>query len=147
VLFLVFKNQLNSFSKFYATSAILHILIRPTLGYFGAASLMATDGTFAMARRTTSQQISAHGLPVYTYFFDAQTANLSPQKYGVAHFTEIPFVFGNSQGVGWEIDPVPADTEKSSYDRLAETVSRMWISFAATHSPNNHKRTYSYAYS
>ncbi|KAI7977493.1 hypothetical protein EIK77_001163 [Talaromyces pinophilus] len=107
--------------------------------YYGAATLMLGDATFVSGRRGTNQRYAAQGVPTYSYFFDAQTANLDAQEYGVAHFQEIPFVFGNWQGVGWEVNPVPAGEKETSYYKLAETMSRMWISFAVFHSPNYHK--------
>lgn len=109
--------------------------------YYGAATLMIGDAFFIAGRRGTNQRYAAQGLPTYSYFFDAQTANLDAQEYGVAHFQEIPFVFGNWQGVGWDVNPVPAGDEETRYHKLAETMSRMWISFAVNHSPNYHKCT------
>ena len=102
---------------------------------------MIGDAFFIAGRRGTNQRYAAQGLPTYSYFFDAQTANLDAQEYGVAHFQEIPFVFGNWQGVGWDVNPLPAGDEETRYHKLAETMSRMWISFAVNHSPNYHKCT------
>lgn len=106
---------------------------------YGATTLMVGDAVFATGRRGTNQRYAAYQVPTYSYFFDAQTADVNAQEYGVAHFQEIPFVFGNTQGVGWDVNPFPAGDKKTSYCRLAETMSRMWISFATTYSPNFHQ--------
>jgi carboxylesterase type B len=117
----------------------------PAIGtFYGLTSLVIGDFGFTLGRRSMSQAFVAKGVPTYSYFFDAQTANMDSKRYGVAHFQEIPFVFNNWQGVGWEVNPIPQGLEKSRYRRLAETMSRMWISFAVTHSPNNHKRKHSH---
>ncbi|KAK2011787.1 alpha/beta-hydrolase [Colletotrichum eremochloae] len=89
--------------------------------YWGAATLIVGDIAFVAGRRSVNQ--------------------LYAQEYGVAHFQEIPFVFGNWQGVGWDVNPVPAGDKETSYYKLAETMSRMWLSFAVNHSPNYHKCT------
>lgn len=116
----------------------------PTVGtYYGLTSLMTGDYVFTLGRRSMNEALVAKGVPTYSYFFDTQTAELDANRYGVAHFQEIPFIFNNWQGVGWEVDPIPQSNEEPSYRRLAETMSRMWISFAVTKSPNNHKRTLS----
>ncbi|CZR32235.1 uncharacterized protein FPRO_02047 [Fusarium proliferatum ET1] len=108
--------------------------------YYGATTLMVGDAVFIAGRRSTNQHFAAHHVPTYSYFFDTTTAVLSAQEYGAAHFQEIPFVFANTQGVGWDVNPFPAGHQEP-YHRLAETMSRMWISFATTHCPNFHKRT------
>ncbi|KAJ5038600.1 Alpha/Beta hydrolase protein [Bipolaris maydis] len=115
----------------------------PAIGTsYGLATLVVGDFSFILGRRSMNQAFVANGVPTYSYFFDTQTSNLDPKRYGVAHFQEIPFVFNNWQGVGWDVDPIPQGLEEPSYRRLAETMSRMWISFAVTHSPNNHKLPY-----
>ncbi|KDN61393.1 hypothetical protein CSUB01_00714, partial [Colletotrichum sublineola] len=92
--------------------------------YWGAATLVIGDAFFVAGRRSVNQLYTAASVPTYSYFFDAQTANLDAQEYGVAHFQEIPFVFGNWQGVGWDVNPVPAGDKEASYYKLAETMSR-----------------------
>lgn len=105
---------------------------------YGAATLFMGDAFFGFGRRATNRAWAAHGVPSYAYTFDAQTANLDPRLYGTAHFQEIPFVFGNDRGVGFEVNPIPPSDAR--YARLAKIMSEMWISFAVTHSPNNHHR-------
>ncbi|TLD10472.1 hypothetical protein PgNI_06514 [Pyricularia grisea] len=108
------------------------------LGTF--ATLFMGDAFFGFGRRATNRAWAAHGVPSYAYTFDAQTANLDPRLYGTAHFQEIPFVFGNDRGVGFEVNPIPPSDAR--YARLAKIMSEMWISFAVTHSPNNHHLPY-----
>ncbi|GAB1218342.1 hypothetical protein ATERTT37_007596 [Aspergillus terreus] len=82
------------------------VLVDYAGGDYGATTLMVGDAVFATGRRSTNQRYAAHRVPTYSYFFDAQTADLNAQEYGVAHFQEIPFVFGNTQGVGWDVNPI-----------------------------------------
>ncbi|KAK2684329.1 hypothetical protein QWA68_016734, partial [Fusarium oxysporum] len=61
------------------------------------------------------------------------------ETLGVAHFQEIPFTFANTKAVGWDTDPFPSEPKKrQKYLKLAEIMSRMWISFVVTGSPNFH---------
>lgn len=56
-----------------------------------------------------------------------------PAEYGVAHSSELPFVFNNPQnGLSVLLGP------KKSYHDVANILSRMWISFTTQLDPNKH---------
>lgn len=106
---------------------------------YGKTSLWAGDKVFTAGRRLANEIWADHGIPSYSYFFDTVTANVDKETLGVAHFQEIPFVFANKDGVGWEVDPFPTESgPRSKYIQLAEIMSRMWISFAVARTPNFH---------
>lgn len=107
---------------------------------YGKATLYAGDFIFIAGRRYANQVWADHGVPSYSYLFDTVTANVDTETLGAAHFQEIPFVFGNVDGVGWDVSPFPAEPQqKKKYEKLAQVMSHMWISFAVTESPNSHK--------
>ena len=117
----------------------------PELGSeFARASLWAGDSGFTFSRRLMNQVWNAAGVASYSYFFDIVPAEsfLDPSTYGVAHFSEIPYVFGNAEAVGWEKNPIPQGPDKADYLKIVELMSRMWISFTVSGSPNNHKSEY-----
>ncbi|KAJ4347702.1 hypothetical protein N0V95_005200 [Ascochyta clinopodiicola] len=75
------------------------------------------------------------------YRFDTIPGSTDPLYVGATHFEEVAFVFNNLMGEGmpsnaFEVEPL--EREKS-YKQLSDVMGRMWMSFAATHSPNNHK--------
>ncbi|KAF4964894.1 hypothetical protein FSARC_7239 [Fusarium sarcochroum] len=106
---------------------------------YGAATLWMGDMMFTAGRRATNQAWTSFGVPNYSYLFDTVPANLNASTLGVAHFQDIPYTFGSTQGVGWETDPFPSEPMlRKEHEELANTMSRMWISFATTHSPNYH---------
>lgn len=61
-------------------------------------------------------------------------------KLAATHFAEIPFVFGDTSGQGWSTNPFAVERaeRRASYEKLVSLLSRTWISFANTLSPNNH---------
>ncbi|KAM0202723.1 hypothetical protein ACHAPQ_010780 [Fusarium lateritium] len=106
---------------------------------YGAATLWMGDMMFKAGRRATNQAWTSFDVPNYSYLFDTVPANLNASTLGVAHFLEIPYTFGNSQAVGWETDPFPSEPMlRKQHEELVDIMSRMWISFATTHSPNHH---------
>ncbi|KAL3294559.1 carotenoid ester lipase precursor [Colletotrichum asianum] len=107
---------------------------------YGAATLWMGDFLLGAGRRYANQMWSDQNITSYSYFFDTATANLDPQIKGATHAQEIAFAFGNGDGVGWEPSPFPTTPEaKQGFEELATVMSRMWISFAATKSPNHHR--------
>ncbi|OQD66298.1 hypothetical protein PENDEC_c052G03691 [Penicillium decumbens] len=60
---------------------------------------------------------------------------------GATHFEDVSFVFNNVLGQGMPsnaFDVQPA-TREEIYKQLGDLMSRKWMSFAATHSPNHHQ--------
>ncbi|EXK80542.1 hypothetical protein FOQG_14976 [Fusarium oxysporum f. sp. raphani 54005] len=112
----------------------------PQLGaQYGKTSLWVGDALFTAGRRFTSQKWADYRTPSYSYFFDTPPANLDLETLSVAHFQEIPFTFANTKAIGWDTDPFPSEPKRrQKYLKLAEIMSRMWISFVVTGSPNFH---------
>ncbi|KAF6822571.1 carboxylesterase family protein [Colletotrichum plurivorum] len=109
---------------------------------YGLTSLWLGDAFYAAGRRFANQIWADHGLPSYSYFFDVVTANVDAETLGATHYQEIPFMFGNGDSVGWVVDPFPADPgARRRFEDLAGVMSRMWISFVVSGSPNNHRVT------
>ncbi|PKY00414.1 carboxylesterase family protein [Aspergillus campestris IBT 28561] len=97
-----------------------------------------TDRNIHAPRRLANQIWSVNKIPSYGYHFDLGSA-----KWPSYHFCEIPFVMYNTIGLGYENipglpytqDPMAEDRQRLS--RLADLVSRMWISFVTTLDPNH----------
>ncbi|WZH47218.1 putative extracellular lipase [Fusarium acuminatum] len=99
------------------------------------------DSLFIAGRRYSCEIWTRHGLPCYSYRFNTIPGGTDPLYLGATHFQEIAFIFGNILGLGMPsnaFDVRPLEREER-YKRLSDLMGRMWMSFAATHSPNNHK--------
>ncbi|KAI9164201.1 Lipase 2 [Paramyrothecium foliicola] len=107
---------------------------------YGKSTLWQGDMMFTAGRRFANQAWADKGVPSYSYFFDTTPQGVDPATLGVAHFQEIAYTFGNTLGVGWDTQPFPSDPKlRAQHERLANIMSRMWISFAVTGSPNSHQ--------
>ncbi|PVH98305.1 alpha/beta-hydrolase [Periconia macrospinosa] len=93
---------------------------------------IATDLTMYAPRRLMAEEFSRFAGLVYSYRWDAPKFNNTPSNIGVNHFSEIPFVFGNTEQ---QITPLGNSTENL---RLSRLVMRMWVSFAHGLDPNGH---------
>ncbi|KAF2676326.1 alpha/beta-hydrolase [Lentithecium fluviatile CBS 122367] len=93
---------------------------------------IATDLTMYAPRRLLAQQMSKYEENVYSYRWDAPKFNNTPTTIGVNHFSEIPFVFGNTEQ---QITPLGNDSANLA---LSKMVMRMWTSFAYDLDPNGH---------
>ncbi|KAH8661828.1 putative extracellular lipase [Ilyonectria robusta] len=99
------------------------------------------DAIFIAGRRYTCQIWTEHGVHCYSYRFNTIPGGTDPLYVGATHFEEIAFVFDNVLGMGmtsnaFDVEPIERE---ESYKKLSDMMGRMWMSFAATHSPNNHK--------
>ncbi|EQB57690.1 carboxylesterase [Colletotrichum gloeosporioides Cg-14] len=112
----------------------------PALGAeYGKTALFLGDAFFHAGRRFAARVWAERGVACYSYFFDAVTANVDKETLGATHFQEIPFVFGDKDGDGWEVDPFPEEEgPRRKFEELAGVMSGMWISFVVSGSPNNH---------
>ncbi|KAF2028860.1 alpha/beta-hydrolase [Setomelanomma holmii] len=92
----------------------------------------ATDLTMFAPRRLLAERMSVYVDNVYSYRWDAPKFNNTPNTIGVNHFSEIPFVFGNTEQ---NITPLGNSTANIA---LSRQVMRMWTSFAYDLDPNGH---------
>ncbi|KAM6485690.1 alpha/beta-hydrolase [Trichoderma sp. SZMC 28011] len=106
----------------------------------GELSLLVGDSLFTAGRRVTCQAWAQRNIPAYSFRFDTNPAGLSPEVYGAAHFQEVPFVFDNINGEGYDVNPFDVNNQslKRKYLDLAQLMTRMWLSFVHTGDPNNH---------
>lgn len=97
----------------------------------------AGDLLLHASRRLTSQMWAQNNASLWSYHFNVLVNGVSPLK-GSVHFQEVAFVFDNTQGLGYEnVESVnPFAGEPASYYQLAQTMSRMWVSFVTELDPN-----------
>ena len=114
---------------------------RPEYGsLYGRITLFVGDHIFIAARRFATETWAEYGVPAYSYRFDTVGSGVSPETLGAAHYTEIPFVFGNVDGVGHEVNFLTSNSteEREEFIRLDKNMCRMWLSFVNELSPNAH---------
>ncbi|KAK7914167.1 hypothetical protein PG985_011870 [Apiospora marii] len=99
----------------------------------------AGDRGYQAPRRAWAAAWAAAGLPAYTYGFNVLSTGIPPIS-GSTHFQEVAYVFDNTAGLGYDtpvaVDPFGGKPE--AYFRLADLMSRMWVSFVTTLDPNHH---------
>ncbi|EMD59087.1 hypothetical protein COCSADRAFT_176311 [Bipolaris sorokiniana ND90Pr] len=93
---------------------------------------IATDLTMYAPRRLLARSMSEHVDRVYSYRWDAPKFNNTPDNIGINHFSEIPFVFGNTEQ---QMTPLGSAPENLALSKL---VMRMWTAFAYDLDPNGH---------
>ncbi|KAL9080662.1 MAG: hypothetical protein Q9157_000638 [Trypethelium eluteriae] len=108
---------------------------RRSSAYFGDAVMIAP-------RRYTCQQWATFNLTAYCYRFNAIPTGV-PWTSGVTHFQEVAFVFDNTEGLGYTINPFANKSE--AYLKLASLMSKSWASFIFDQEPNNWPGRDSYA--
>ncbi|PSN69927.1 alpha/beta-hydrolase [Corynespora cassiicola Philippines] len=114
---------------------------RPTgeLAHYGAqwkrALAFAGDRDFHAPKRAVVRHWASLNLTAYSYHFNVYTKDLDIAR-GVGHFAELPFIFMNTEGAGYQnrIDPFAGTPD--SYKEVARIMGRMWISFANHLNPN-----------
>lgn len=117
---------------------------RPTgeLAIYGAqwkrALAFAGDRDFHAPRRAVVRHWASSNLTAYSYRFNVYTKDIDIAR-GVGHFAELPFIFMNTEGTGYQnrIDPFARTPE--SYKEVARIMGRMWISFANYLNPNQNE--------
>ncbi|KAM5344315.1 hypothetical protein ACJ41O_012852 [Fusarium nematophilum] len=97
---------------------------------------VALGGDRAMhgPRRAWVRSWAAANLTAYSYRFDVLRPD-SDAAHGVGHSAELPFVFRNTEGVGYE-DGNPFEGTPPSYKKLSKAMARMWVSFVNHLDPN-----------
>ena len=108
---------------------------RRAAAYFGDAVMIAP-------RRYTCEQWATNNLTAYCYRFNA-IPNGVPWTTGVTHFQEVAFVFDNTDGLGYAINPFA--TKSDAYFKLAKLMSKSWASFVYDQDPNTWSGRDSYA--
>lgn len=83
------------------------------------------DVTFTAGARRLAVRHAAAGQPTYRYVFGRVTRVAGALGFGAFHGAEVPYVFGNVDGLQYRAD----DT------RLAATISANWVAFARTGKP------------
>ncbi|KAK7994249.1 hypothetical protein PG991_015837 [Apiospora marii] len=115
----------------------------PSLAGYGTmwkrVAAFAGDRGYQAPRRAWAAAWAAAGLPAYTYGFNVLSTGIPPIS-GSTHFQEVAYVFDNTAGLGYDtpvaVDPFGGKPE--AYFRLADLMSRMWVSFVTTLDPNHH---------
>ncbi|KAI3030938.1 hypothetical protein CBS147347_2258 [Aspergillus niger] len=99
---------------------------RQTAAYYG-------DAQFIAATRYTCELWAAHNLTAYCYRFNTKTDDYNWEE-GVAHFSDVIFIFNNLNGYGFS--PNPFTNAPESYTELSYLMSGSWISFTNSLDPN-----------
>ena len=93
-------------------------------------TLVNTDKVWAEPARFTARALVAKSIPAYTYLFSYVPESMKARmKYGAAHASEIPFVFGNLI----ERNGVQFDEKDKEVSKMMQSY---WINFAKTGNPN-----------
>jgi carboxylesterase type B len=100
-------------------SAFVGLQFRRLAAYFGDFVLIAP-------RRLTALSWAKYNVPCYTYRFDV-LVNGIPPYIGATHFQEVSFVFNNTRGEGYAVNPFANET--SGYFELAREMSGRWVGF------------------
>jgi carboxylesterase type B len=98
--------------------------IRRVQAYFGDLAVNAP-------RRFANHQWASHGVESYSYRFDVTVGGL-PAYVGATHFQEVSFVFNNTRGEGYAVNPFTANltaSESLKLQELSKYMSRSWVSF------------------
>jgi carboxylesterase type B len=108
----------------------------PSFGHqFRRVATYYGDQAFIAPARATAQTWALHGVPAYTFRFNADQKVFAPELR-VSHFKEIPFVFRNIEGVGSRPDIKPFTGLGQNYVHLARFMSSTWASFVHDLDPN-----------
>lgn len=107
------------------------------LAYYGAqwkrANAYFGDRAMHAPRRFWTRRWAEEDVLAYSYHFNVRSADLNLAD-GSRHSSEMPFVFHNIDGVGYEVSPFEGAPE--SYYELAKIVSRAWVGFFNHMDPN-----------
>ncbi|KAH9916610.1 extracellular triacylglycerol lipase precursor [Epithele typhae] len=100
------------------------------LEYKRGAALLG-DVAFQEPRRTWIQTASGFGVPTFGYLFTDQNAALANPSLGVAHATEITYVYGEEKLVNQNLN----------VRLLSSAMLDYWLSFVTSLTPNDGKGT------
>ncbi|KAM0548410.1 hypothetical protein ACHAPJ_009896 [Fusarium lateritium] len=106
---------------------------------FRRAATYYGDVNMVAGRRLTAETWANHGLPVYSYRFDAIPA-WATYVQGATHFVDVAFSMLNLNGTGYApIRTPPFEGLPESYRDLARLMSADFAKFVATGDPNGWK--------
>ncbi|KAJ5214232.1 carboxylesterase family protein [Penicillium cf. viridicatum] len=109
----------------------------PYGSWYGSMSLALGDFAFISGRRISAETWAQQGLDAYSYRFDTLANGISAETLGSCHFLDVAFVFRGITGVGYTENPFEvAAPLRQRYLDLSTLMSRMWVSFVTTGSPN-----------
>ncbi len=93
-------------------------------------TMVNTDQVWAEPARFTARAFASQGTPAYLYLFSYVSPPMRQRmRYGAAHASEIPYVFGALSGRGGaSVDPQD--------HAMARLMSTYWTNFARTGDPN-----------
>uniref|UniRef100_A0A0W0F594 Carboxylesterase type B domain-containing protein n=1 Tax=Moniliophthora roreri TaxID=221103 RepID=A0A0W0F594_MONRR len=97
-------------------------------GYKRFAALNG-DVAFQSQRRFWQQTMASAGIRTFGYLFTQPTPGIDP-ALGVAHGTEVPFVYGL---------PLVTPNATASATRISQVMIEYWVSFATSLNPNDGK--------
>lgn len=88
-------------------------------------------------RRWWAREWAIQNQTAYSYHFNVLT-NGMPAEEGSSHFQEVAFVFNNVDGLGYDtaVAENPFEGMPGTFGELADTMSKMWVSFITTSDPN-----------
>jgi carboxylesterase type B len=104
------------------------------------SSALGGDISMHGPRRLTAQLWASGNSTVFTYRFNV-VPNGIPWTAGAVHFQEVAFVFDNTEGLGYpqNLNPNPlGGVERPKFLKVAQLMTRMWISFVNHGDPNQH---------
>lgn len=88
-------------------------------------------------RRATAHAWAKNNITSWSYNFNVRV-NGFPPEVGATHFQEVAFVFHNTEGIGYQnaVAKNPFEGQPETFFKLADIMSRMWISFIVDTDPN-----------
>ncbi|KAK6351989.1 hypothetical protein TWF718_005138 [Orbilia javanica] len=103
---------------------------------FFRASAIMTDYSFSSPRRMFARELAARNVPVWSYRFKC-VSNGYPAYLGATHFTEVVFVFHNTNIYDYLVGSYPmGGPNGAEYVALSKMMARTWIKFFVTGNPN-----------
>lgn len=85
-------------------------------------------------RRFTNEIWAKNNISSWSYHFNVVPANFA-WTVGSGHASELAFVFGDVEGVGYS--PSPFANKSDTYKQLARLMTRQWSSFVVNLDPND----------
>lgn len=102
--------------------------------FFPTLSCLHGDLKFIIGSKITAQKYSDLGVPVYKYRHNIPSLEASEKTFlGVTHYQEVVYVFDNKHQT---TDLSDGTNILPGSDYIAETISKLWVSFISDLNPN-----------